>query len=98
MSPWVRGRLARLLPKMRKLLARQYLSELVSDDQETQMSKIIKVFLFVVFPLFLVLGGAYGLAKVGVIPVKKLVAKNRMARLAVRFIGLDSPTLPAVRR
>src|SRR2546421_6697220 len=60
------------------------------------MKNLIKLFLFVVFPLFLILGGAYGLAKVGVIPVKKLVGKNRAAKTAVRLIGLDSPRLPAV--
>ncbi len=60
------------------------------------MSKLIKLFLFAVFPLFLILGGLYGLAKVGVIPVRKLAAKNRLARQVVRLIGLDSSKLPAV--
>ena len=60
------------------------------------MPKLFKVFLFVIFPLFLLLGGAYGLAKVGVIPTKKLAAKNRFAKLAFHLIGLDSPKLPAV--
>lgn len=60
------------------------------------MPKLIKLFLFVVFPLFLLLGGAYGLAKVGVIPVRKLVGKNRAARSVARLIGLDSPKLPTI--
>ncbi len=63
---------------------------------EDVMAKFVKLFLFVVFPLLLVLGGAYGLAKIGVIPVKKLTAKNRAARTLVHLIGLDSPKLPAV--
>ena len=58
------------------------------------MAKLMKVFLFVVFPLFLLLGGAYGLAKVGVIPVRKLAAKNRAAKTILHLIGLDSPKLP----
>ena len=60
------------------------------------MPKIVKLFLFLICPLFLLLGGAYGLAKVGVIPVKKLVAKNKAARSLAHLIGLDSPKLPAV--
>ncbi|HLJ53422.1 MAG TPA: hypothetical protein VKT77_00200 [Chthonomonadaceae bacterium] len=60
------------------------------------MAKLIKLFLFVVFPLGLMLGGAYGLAKIGVIPVKRLTARNRAARTLVRLVGLDSPRLPAV--
>ena len=60
------------------------------------MPKLVKLFLFVVFPLFLILGGAYGLAKVGVIPVKRLTAKNKAARTVVHLIGLDSPKLPTV--
>jgi flagellar motility protein MotE (MotC chaperone) len=60
------------------------------------MSKLIKLFLFLVFPLFLLLGGAYGLAKVGVIPVRKMAGKNKAAKAALHLIGLDSPKLPAV--
>jgi hypothetical protein len=60
------------------------------------MPKLIKVFLFVVFPLFLLLGGAYGLAKVGVIPIRQVAAKNRPLRLALHLIGLDTPKLPSV--
>ena len=59
------------------------------------MAKFIKIFLFVIFPLFLLIGGAYGLAKIGVIPVKRLTAKNRAARTIARLIGLDSPKRPA---
>jgi flagellar motility protein MotE (MotC chaperone) len=60
------------------------------------MPKIAKLFLFLICPLFLLLGGAYGLAKVGVIPVKKLTAKNKLAGKLAHMIGLDSPKLPAV--
>jgi hypothetical protein len=60
------------------------------------MPKLVKVFLFVVFPLFLVLGGAYGLAKVGVIPIRQVAAKNHALGLALHLIGLDTPQLPAV--
>src|SRR5579862_7637366 len=58
--------------------------------------KFVKIFLFVVFPLFLMLGGAYGLAKIGVIPIRKMTAKNKLAKQIVKLIGLDSPRLPAV--
>lgn len=60
------------------------------------MAKLFKLFLFLIFPVGLILGGAYGLAKVGVIPVKRLTAKNRAARSLAHMIGLDSPRLPAV--
>lgn len=59
------------------------------------MPKFLKIFLFVVFPLFLLLGGAYGLAKIGVIPVRKFAKKSKPLSLALRLIGLDSPKLPA---
>jgi flagellar motility protein MotE (MotC chaperone) len=60
------------------------------------MPKLVKVFLFVIFPLFLVLGGAYGLAKVGVIPIRQVAAKNHALGLALHLIGLDTPKLPSV--
>jgi hypothetical protein len=58
------------------------------------MPKIIKIFLFVFFPLFLIIGGAYGLAKIGVIPVRNLAKKNPALRKVLHVVGLDSPKLP----
>src|SRR4051794_19075229 len=60
------------------------------------MPKFVKIFLFVVFPLFLLVGGAYGLAKIGVIPIRKFAQKSKPLSLALHLIGLDSPKLPTV--
>jgi hypothetical protein len=60
------------------------------------MTKLIKLLMFLVVPVFLLLGGAYGLAKLGVIPVRKMAGKNKAAKAALHLIGLDTPKLPAV--
>lgn len=60
------------------------------------MPKGVKIVLFVLLPLLLLLGGAYGLAKFGVLPVKNLAKKNRAMATMLKSIGLDSPKLPAV--
>ena len=58
----------------------------------------MKKILVLVLLLGVVVGVAYGLAKIGVIPVRKMAEKNKALRSALVRIGLDSPALPALHR
>jgi flagellar motility protein MotE (MotC chaperone) len=54
----------------------------------------VKLVLIVVVPLIL-LGVTWGLAKVGVIPVRKMAEKNAGLRPVLKALALDTPKLPA---
>jgi hypothetical protein len=57
--------------------------------------KGIKIVLYIFLPLFLVIGVAYGLAKIGVLPVRSLAKRSPALGSALKMVGLDSPQLPA---
>ncbi len=58
------------------------------------MPKPVKIVLAVVVPLLIILGGVYGLAKVGIIPVAKLAEKNKALRPILKLVGLYHPSKP----
>ncbi len=58
------------------------------------MKKIIVLIVL----LGVMVGGAYGLAKIGIIPVKSMARKSPALRSMLARIGLNSPAVPALRR
>ena len=50
-----------------------------------------KIGIGLVVVLLMLAGSAYGLAKIGVIPVKKLAARNKIAAAGLQAIGLVKP-------
>ncbi len=60
------------------------------------MPKIVKIGLALLLPLLVILGGVYGLAKIGVIPVQSLARKNKALGVILRLAKLTKPE-PVVR-
>lgn len=52
------------------------------------MKKLLKVVLALFIPLAIILGGVYGAAKFGVIPVNKYAKSNKMVAATLKKIGL----------
>src|SRR5579883_2574031 len=55
------------------------------------MSKGVKLGLVLLVLLILVAGGAYGLARLGIIPVQKMAKKNPAMRAVLKLAGIKMP-------